>query len=116
QARHPALRTRFSPTEPIHAVVPPDTTPLSWLTDGEVDRPRALQLAEAFCDVPFEPGETPRLRAALVPIGVDVRLLVLAIDPLVCDAWSANILSDELVAWITDATPVTGVDAYPEVW
>ncbi|MEO5878508.1 MAG: amino acid adenylation domain-containing protein, partial [Streptosporangiaceae bacterium] len=96
--RHEALRTTFpfgdgTPTGHVHARLLPrfetfDTT--GW-------DPAALETRIAdFAHEPFDLENGPLLRAALFSGGTDEHRLVIAVDHLVTDLWSMEVLLREL--------------------
>ncbi|HEX5598092.1 MAG TPA: hypothetical protein VFX61_19070 [Micromonosporaceae bacterium] len=60
---------------------------------------------------PFSVGEHPLVRATLLTAEPDRHLLVVNLDQLVCDAWSANLVVSDLLTGDMDETP----DAYAVV-
>jgi len=112
--RHPALTATFEGSD-THttgaAEIPIEIRDVSGRTAA--DRwSRALAMAEAESERPFSPTDPSRCRVSLIRVEVDLHLLVLAVDPLVCDAWSVNILIEELAS----PTAGDGDDGYREVW
>lgn len=78
---------------------------------GPDQRARAFERAEEFSADPVPGTHGPRLQVLLLRlVGAHARsLLVLALDPTVCDAWSATILTDELsdaVVRLLDGLPL----------
>lgn len=93
-AAHPALRSTvdaagFSPAESPEAIdIPVSHAP---------SRQAAYERARAS-NIGLIPPESPvRLRAEIVEFDASA-ILVIAVDPLVCDAWSANIIAQEVMA------------------
>jgi hypothetical protein len=61
---------------------------------------------------PFALGETPLVRATLLSADDDHHLLLVTADPLVCDAWSANLLIEDLLRDDGERGP----DEYAAAW
>ncbi|WP_284293591.1 condensation domain-containing protein, partial [Piscinibacter gummiphilus] len=101
-ARHEALRTDFQPDADGRAVqhirpvrrVPLVTEDLSN-EDGEA---RAMTLARAFHDQPFDLANGPLLRACHLRTGEGKHLLVLVMHHIATDAWSRQIVLGEFAA------------------
>lgn len=72
----------------------------------------ATHIADFEAERPFRLGEHPLVRGLLLTAERDRHLLVVCLDQLVSDAWSANLVVNDLLAEDTDETP----DAYPTVW
>ncbi|WP_329383960.1 hypothetical protein [Streptomyces sp. NBC_01716] len=90
-ARHSALR---GPEAEL--AVPLDRR---W-TEGETadDRRRgAFASARREAHQPFPSGPVPRIRAVVFSFDTDRHLLLVVMDPRVCDAWSANLVVEELL-------------------
>lgn len=118
-ARRPALRAVFggdaggdghlirASAEPVvrrHRVA--GATPEArWAT--------AHMIADFEANRPFGLGETPLVRGTLLTAEKDRHLFVLAFDQLSCDAWSANLVVDDLLA---DDGAARGSDGYETVW
>jgi condensation domain-containing protein len=83
--------------------------------DGETRWQRARDLADFEAQRPFALGEHPLVRALLLSTEDDRHLLVLNIDQLVGDAWSGNLLVDELVDGM-GGRPLGRPDSYATVW
>jgi hypothetical protein len=94
-------------------------------SDDEACRSDVFERAEQFCRQGFAPAATPRLRALLLR-GTRWCVLAVALDPLVCDAWSANLISAELTSALDaavagetsaqDARSHAAHDPYRQVW
>jgi hypothetical protein len=99
--RRPALRARFTAGTDEHVILATTGVELDEITvDGPTPADRwhaAHEIAAERGMRPFPVGATPLLRACLVDAG-ERRLLVLTVDQLACDAWSANLILDELIA------------------
>lgn len=110
---HPALVRRavgtgdgLAPLRVLVEEVPP----------GPEQRARAFERAEEFSAGPVPGTHGPRLHVLLLRlVSTPARsLVVLALDPAVCDAWSATILTDELsdaVVRLLDGLPPEPLDA-----
>jgi amino acid adenylation domain-containing protein len=102
-ARHEALRTLFAirDSAPVQVVNPPgpfrieriDLTPLC----GNARR-RGIQILEQFAGRPFALDEGPLVRAALVRLPGDERVLIVCMHHIVSDFVSWRIFLDELSA------------------
>lgn len=99
-ARHEVLRTnlQFDDGELVQVIKPPQGVPCQRvdLSDkpesmGELTRFAADRLVETFDSAVDLP-----VRAALAKLGDDDHALVITLDHLVCDAWSLQVLHDEL--------------------
>lgn len=84
--------------------------------DAEARWRAAREIADFEAQRPFALGEHPLVRGLLLTAGGDRHLFVLTTDQLVSDAWSANLLLDDILSGdilsADEATP----DAYPSVW
>jgi hypothetical protein len=80
--------------------------------DPEARWRAARDLADFEAQRPFTLGEHPLVRGLLLTADPDRHLFVVTLDQLVSDAWSANLVLDDLLS--TDA--VAGPDAYSAVW
>jgi len=113
-ARRPALGGVFT-GEGTHRLAAGATVELRR---QRVDAPTAAarwaianDIAGFESERPFGLGETPLVRGTLLSTEDDRHLLVVCLDQLVCDAWSANLVVADLLG-DGDATP----DDYPRVW
>lgn len=117
-ARRPALRAVFEDrdghlirpaAEPVvrRQQVGGATPEKRWAT--------ARVIADFEADRPFGPGQTPLVRGTLLTAEKDLHLFVLAFDQLACDAWSANLVVDDLLS-DDGADLATGSDGYETVW
>lgn len=122
--RRPALRICFDTVEEHHLTraSAPDLLHVTIESSTQEDAWREIHdRARREAHTPVPGGSGPRLRATLFSASPDRHLLVLAIDPLVCDAWSANLLVDDLLT--EQDTPqdngipeATAEDDYRAVW
>jgi Condensation domain len=111
-ARHEALRTRFAEHDgrPVALVDPEGRVELERL--GAATRREAAEVAAAFVDRPFDLGRGPLWRVGLVDLvdgdrvdggraggGRRERVLVVAADQLVSDAWSLRLFTTQLGSW-----------------
>lgn len=122
--RRPALRAVFRPGHDRHTITEPMTGPIRHVVVGG-DTPaarweRAYALARAEAHQPFPVGHPPLLRATRFDVG-ERQLFALYMDQLAADAWSANLVADDLVAaadrFARGLPPAgDGPDRYPEVW
>ncbi|MFB7279782.1 condensation domain-containing protein [Streptomyces hydrogenans] len=99
-ARHAALRTTFTGgphRQHVRDEAEPRLDELS--VAGEADpEAAAVRAARTAALAPFAADEAPRLRATLITLAEADRVLVLAFDHLVVDAWSRGLVLDELGA------------------
>ncbi|MBK7622416.1 MAG: hypothetical protein IPJ14_07060 [Kineosporiaceae bacterium] len=111
--RRPALRAVFG-TEGSHALgaALPEVRVVEVDGPDQAGRWRAAEdVAAAQSAVPFPPEATTRARLTVVTAGPRRHLLVLAVDPLVCDAWSVSHLVEDLLA-----PAGTAPDGYSRLW
>lgn len=115
-ARRPALRSRFDETgnhAPVAAAEP--VFEHRTMFGRTVDE----RLAAAHEDAaeeghrPLPPGSVPLLRGLLLSAARDRHLLVVTADQLACDAWSLNMILDDLIA---PGETAEHPDAYEQVW
>ncbi|MFE2727943.1 condensation domain-containing protein [Kitasatospora sp. NPDC059327] len=96
-ARHPSLRTRYTPTDLglLQQVLPaPDALPLPVGAVGE-DGESVAAATRAETATPFDLGAPPLLRARLLRLGPDHHVLLLTIHHIALDGWSlATLLAD----------------------
>lgn len=113
--RHPALSARFD--DPNTHTTAPTAVPLTVrIVEGPstADRwTRVLELAEAESTRPFSSTDPARCRVTLLQADTHLHLMVLAVDPLVCDAWSVNLLIRDLAAAAGEGP---AGDGYPVLW
>lgn len=121
-ATRPALRGVFSPAVPYHEIAPARPVPLVHRVLSESTPARRWQAAHDAAAQesrqPFAVGATPLLRALLLTAEPRRHLLVISADPLAADAWSANLIQDDLVRHALAGTRPVGPptdDAYPAV-
>jgi amino acid adenylation domain-containing protein len=101
--RHDALRTTFRSVDgrPIQVVVASLSIPVPVvdLRDlGAAAAGRALQIATAEAQTPFDLTTGPLLRAHLMHVATHRWVLALTIHHIVCDGWSMSVFFDELSA------------------
>jgi len=100
--RHRVLRTGFGddPSEPRPRVVPAGLLelPVADLSElaPEAAVEGALELARREAVRPLNPDAGPVLRARLLRLAADHHLLLLTIHHIAFDAWSQNVLVDEV--------------------
>ncbi|HEV2736376.1 MAG TPA: amino acid adenylation domain-containing protein, partial [Longimicrobiaceae bacterium] len=101
-ARHEALRTRFVEErgEPVQVVEPPMPLPLpavdlSRLPAAEREA-RVARLAADDMARPFDLERAPLVRGALLRLGADEHVLLVAAHHVAFDGWSAGVLTREL--------------------
>lgn len=115
--RRPALRSTFpdADTQVITEtrVVVVDVDAIG--PDPDSRWRHALSIAADETENPFVPTSQARARLTLIHVEPQVHLLVLAIDPLVCDAWSVQLLIDDLVDG-ADTREEPADDGYESVW
>jgi hypothetical protein len=96
QNRHPMLRTAIHANENGEPHFVPGLAPISLRVVQRIDQLQWLQEAEALSAIPFEPGEAPLLRAALVQ-GETVSELILVAHHSIGDGVSAMFLIRDLL-------------------
>jgi amino acid adenylation domain-containing protein len=113
--RHEVLRTRFGCRQgiPVQQVQPPDavrlmTVDLTAYPDSMREQEAQRQASE-LARRPFDLGQGPLLRAALLRLTPEHHLLVLTLHHIVADGWSLEILLRELAA--VYAASMRGVNA-----
>lgn len=120
----PALRSVFGHDRDSHQVTGAGAVPVRRVrVPGDTDQERwqaARACARAEAHRPFPLGEVPLLEAVLFDTQ-DRGLLLLKVDQLVGDAWSVNLIVDQLVAaadrLVRGLPPAPAeCDAYPQVW
>ncbi|HEU4323771.1 MAG TPA: condensation domain-containing protein, partial [Roseiflexaceae bacterium] len=101
-ARHESLRTRFPSADgtPQQVILAPEPIHLPR-TDlrgfpPEQALARALELARADAQRPFDLAEGPLLRAALLALADDDHILLLTMHHIISDGWSVGVLVGEL--------------------
>ena len=99
-ARHDALRTSFSADGSFQRFAPElkleiPTLDLTDLGSAERDA-RVQQMIRNDAHTPFRLNEGPLVRAQLVRMEPQQRLLIFTSHHIVCDGWSTNVLLDEL--------------------
>jgi tyrocidine synthetase III len=103
-ARHEVLRTRFIVVdgEPRQQIIPADAWPfeleftdLTHLPDAEI---HAQELVRTTASRPFNLSEGPLLNAVLIAIAPDDHIFVLNMHHIISDAWSVNVLVQEVTA------------------
>ncbi len=101
-ARHEALRTAFPMRggEPVQDILPELRLPLplddlSNLPEAERER-EMRRFAKADVEAPFDLERGPVIRARLLRLGADDHLLLLSLHHIAGDAWSFDVLFNEL--------------------
>ncbi|MFG2652946.1 condensation domain-containing protein [Streptomyces sp. NPDC048436] len=113
--RRPALRARFEDGDKHRPVDCGEPELVRVTVDGPTPADRwrgAHELARQEAHRSFPEGLMPRIRGVLFSASVDRHLLVVGVDPLVCDAWSANLVVEQLLAEEDEPGP----DGYETVW
>ncbi|MFB4300962.1 amino acid adenylation domain-containing protein [Actinomadura sp. NTSP31] len=116
-ARHEILRTRYESLdgEPVQVVDPPRRADpavedLSALPDGErLAAAKARIAAESRTGMDLE-REWP-IRARLLELAPDDRILVVVVHHIACDAWSTRLFAEEVKALYTGLVTAEPVDA-----
>ncbi|HEY6927654.1 MAG TPA: amino acid adenylation domain-containing protein, partial [Steroidobacteraceae bacterium] len=96
--RHEILRTSF-PTvggSPVQSIAPP--APVSLEVIAAPTQTRALELAAERSAAPFDLATGPLFRIALYRIDASHHVLWVVLHHIICDAWSARVLREELIA------------------
>jgi hypothetical protein len=96
QHRHPILRTAIFRNERDEPHFVPNSAPIPLRVVQRIDQLQWLQEAEALSATPFEPGDAPLLRAALVQ-GEAVSELILVAHHSIGDGVSAMYLVRDLL-------------------
>ncbi|HEY3570033.1 MAG TPA: amino acid adenylation domain-containing protein [Thermoanaerobaculia bacterium] len=100
--RHEALRTTFRAEagEPAQVIAPqaPFPLPLIDLRGLPERRAEAARLAAAEARRPFDLGRGPLLRAALLRLGDEEHVALVAMHHIVSDGWSTGLMVRELGA------------------
>ncbi len=101
--RHEVMRTRFivAAGAPRQIIDPPSAIPvrladLRAIPPGQVNAERDRIVAEE-ANTPFDLTSGPVLRATLVRLGDAEHTLILSQHHIVCDAWSVNLVLNELI-------------------
>jgi amino acid adenylation domain-containing protein len=101
-ARHEALRTTFVSENgvPVQRIadrldIPLPVTDLESVPAADRSR-RAGELAQAWCESPFDLAAGPLLRTGVFRLGEREHLLCLALHHIVCDGQSVTVLFEEL--------------------
>ncbi len=107
--RHEALRTTFLPDGTAQRVTPGG--PGELLFEDYSDEPvssrdmKIAALAERFSVTPFDLGQGPLFRAALVRLGADDHALIFCAHHIVCDGWSFGLVASDLAALCAEENP-----------
>jgi hypothetical protein len=96
QRRHPMLRTAIQANENGEPNFVPSSAPIPLRVIQRTDQLQWLREAEALSSIPFEPGDSPLLRAALVQ-GEAVSELILVAHHSIGDGVSAMYLVRDLL-------------------
>ena len=118
-ARHPALRSTFPDldTQVLDGAEPRVVRLVAEGGDPGTRWQAARDIAAEQSSTYFDPAVPVRLQATVIEAGPETHLLVLAVDPLVGDAWSASRLVEELLDQAApDGATATGDDGYEPVW
>jgi amino acid adenylation domain-containing protein len=100
--RHESLRTHFVTVddEPRQRILSPERvgpvvrySDLSTLESPEKD---AVALINEECSRPFDLSAAPLIRALLVKLGDDKHVLCFTVHHIVCDAWSFDVMLNEV--------------------
>ena len=96
---HPALRTVFradAAGHPLQRVLPSVPFAVHRIDLADLPEPerhaRAEAAARSCCETPFDLGEGPLLRVALLRMGAAEHRLVVAMHHIVSDGWSLRVL------------------------
>jgi amino acid adenylation domain-containing protein len=102
--RHETLRTRFETREgrPVQVIDPAPRFSLARIDLADlspaVREGEVLRLAHAAARRPFELAVAPLLRASLLDLGGEQRVLLLTMHHIICDDWSIGLLVREVRA------------------
>jgi surfactin family lipopeptide synthetase A len=102
--RHEALRTTFRAEggQPVQVIAAPGPYRL-WVEDlqstpGQERETRALRLAAAEAQAPFDLATGPLFRCRLVRLDVEDHLFLVTMHHVVSDGWSVGVFARELAA------------------
>jgi len=97
-ARHEGLRCRFPEAEDQPTlVIEPELNVAIARIDGQDLNPEQVQATiDAFALETFDLERGPLVRVALLALGPDEHLLLLAMHHIISDAWSLGVVVDEL--------------------
>ncbi|WNG33627.1 amino acid adenylation domain-containing protein [Archangium violaceum] len=118
--RHEILRTRLleQDGEPVQLVEPAVKVPFQAddlrALPPEQRKARAEELVRAEAALPFDLSRPPLMRARLIRLGEEEHRLVVVLHHIVCDAWSLNILFQDL-AELYNARSTSRTAALPEL-
>ena len=101
--RHETLRTRFVVVDGAPRVAMEDSvewslgrSDVSHVVDAERESEAKRRIA-AICGEPFDYAQCPLFRSEVVKLAPDHHILVLVLDHIVSDGWSAGVLARELI-------------------
>lgn len=120
-ARHESLRTVFAMTgeEPVQVIRPSVRLSLTCIDlrelPAEAREAEMQRHAQAERNRPFDLSSGPLMRAALLRLGEQEYVLILAVHHIVSDGWSMNVLSREIETFYSAYSKETdsGGDAAP---
>lgn len=101
--RHESLRTSFTTAEgmPMQRILPADAPrfglvqhDISHQADG---RQQALRQLDAQLNVPFDLATDPLIRVTLLRTGPGEYLFTLMMHHIICDAWSKDVLTRDII-------------------
>lgn len=118
-ARRPALRCVFGEDGAHTALEHAPALVQHRRIEGATARARwelAIETADFEAQRPFALGQTPLVRSTLLTAEDDRHLLVINLDQLACDAWSANLVVADLLADAEDGDPPPRTDGYQTAW
>ncbi|CAG9164009.1 non-ribosomal peptide synthetase [Cupriavidus pampae] len=98
-ARHESLRTVFRPNaagEPEQIVQPTSTLTLEWGVTEFAGADGLQAAVRRICDTPFDLAQGPLMRAVLFKTGDAAYELIVVMHHIVSDAWSTQLILDEL--------------------
>ncbi|MCC6188418.1 MAG: non-ribosomal peptide synthetase, partial [Anaerolineales bacterium] len=107
--RHESLRTTFPAVDgrPVQVIAPPAPFPMPVVDLQPLPAaerlPRAIALAQAETERPYDLERGPLLRVSLYRLEVQEHLLLLAMHHIISDAWSLGVLAREVMALYTAA-------------
>jgi FkbH-like protein len=103
--RHKVLNTSFivEDGQPLQVIASTIATPLVMLYDlrGRDEREQQAEVSRLITETtqqPFDMARAPLLRVRLLRLSDERHILVLAVDHVATDAWSAGVLLQELAA------------------
>lgn len=101
--RHESLRTRFTTDEgmPMQRILPADASPFNLVrydVSQQADsRQQALRQLDEQLNVPFDLANDPLINVTLIRTGTNEHLFTLMMHHIICDAWSKDVLTRDII-------------------